>query len=265
MANTYASLLIPAFKYYTYLVTISSTNNQLTFRDDATTDITVTIPSGTYAYSGLAYQIRKAMQAATTGGAAIYTARYRVDTRLFYFASDLSGGATAFQIRYGGTSDICPTIGITGHKTGASAYDGDTAIPSLTTLTFTKNIRSPKVRRSEAREDLILDNGSSESSHFGAQKVVSFYVEHESVATIVGLYDMLEASAGRGQAVRFYPDSTNVADWVDVVFTDRDFDLPEESDLGMYRNYGFSFTLREYAGNTGTLNFRSFLDRRPNS
>lgn len=262
MANAYASLLVPMFKYYTYLVVVSPANNIFTFRDGAVTDIPVTIPSGTYTRSGLAYQIRKAMQAA---GVAIYTVRYRVNTRIMYFASDLSGGASAFQIRVGGTADICATLGVTANKTGASSYDGDAAAPDLTTLTFTKNIRSPKVRRSEAREDLILDNGSSESSHFGAQKVVSFYVEHESVATIVGLYDMIEASAGRGQAVRFYPDSANAADWVDVIFTDRDFDLPEESDLGMYRFYGFSFTLREYAGNTGTLNFRSFLDRRPNS
>lgn len=264
MANAYASLLIPLFKYYTYLVTIASSNNQFTFRDSPSTDITVTIPSGEYTYAALAYQIRKAMQA-VGGGVAIYTVRYRQGTRLFYFASDLSGGATAFQIRQGGANDICATLGITGHKTGASSYDADAAVPALSTLTFTQRIRLPRVRRSEAREDLVLDSGRSESSSFGATNMLTFYVEHESVAVIQGMYDMLVAAGGRGQAVRFYPDSTNTTDYVDVVFTDRDFELPEESDLSFYRHYTFNFALRQAVPNTGTLDFRSILDRRPNS
>lgn len=265
MANAYASVQIPMFKYFTYLVTVDSSNNTFVFRDDGATDITCTIPSGEYTWTGLAYQIRKQMRAST--GVAVYTVRYRVNTRIWYFASDLSGGAVSFQIRTGHANDIAATLGITGNKTGASSYDGDSAVPGLTTLTFTQKARLPRVRRSEAREDLVLDSGASESSSFGATVGLTFYVEHESVATIVALYDMLVAAAGRGQAVRYYPDSTNTTDYVDVFFTDRDFDLPEESDLGMYRYYGFSFTLREVpvASQTGTLNFRSFLDRRPNS
>lgn len=264
MANAYASVQIPMFKYHTYLVTVDSSNNTFVFRDDGATDITCTIPSGEYTYAGLAYQIRKQMRAL---GVSSYTVRYRVNTRVFYFASDLSGGAASFQIRTGHANDIAATLGVTANKTGASAYDGDSAVPSLSTVTCTQKARLPRVRRSEAREDLVLDGGASESSSFGATVGLTFYVEHESVATIVALYDMLVAAAGRGQAVRYYPDSTNTTDYVDVVFTDRDFDLPEESDLGMYRFYGFSFTLREVpvASQTGTLNFRSFLDRRPNS
>ncbi len=266
MANAYAYVRIPAFRYYDTYATVSSSNDQLTFRDVAAgPDITVTLASGEYTRAGLAYEAKKKMSASGTGGAAVYTIRYRPNTRLYNFTSDLSGGASAFQIRVGGANDASALFGFTAHKTGAATYDSDTTVPALTTLTLTQQIRGPKISQRFAREDLILDSGASESSMGGIAYALSFYVENESVASIQGIYDMLRGAAGRGQSVRLYPDSTNTTDYVDVVFTPRDFDLPEKSDVGMYRHYDFACDLREAVPNTGTLNFRSLLDRRPNS
>ena len=64
MANSYASVLIPMWKYYALTTTVTTANDQLTFRDSAGVDITVTLASGTYTFTGLAYEAKKKMAAA---------------------------------------------------------------------------------------------------------------------------------------------------------------------------------------------------------
>jgi len=262
-ALTYQSILKPRFKYYSRYVTITaSTNDVLTFREASGINLTATITAGRYTYGGLAWKIKQAMDAV---GAATYTVRYSYRTGKYTLTSDLSGGATVFELITGVSNEIMATIGFTATVNGASSYTSDTQVPSLTTVTFTYPLRGPLVRRSCEREDLVLAGGRSESINYGTQKFYSFRVEYETPTVILALYTMLEEIGERGGVVQFYPDSTDTTNYVDVQFTDRDFDLPEMTAESLYRKYSFSFNLREASPNTGTLDFSSLLDRRPNS
>jgi len=106
--------------------TVTSTNKTIIFRDDITTDKTATIAEGNYATIALFMTAVDTALEAT--GAANYTVTQNVSTGKFVITSDLSGGATAFQLRW--LDVLCTAYDILGfsnaaHDTGATTYTSD--------------------------------------------------------------------------------------------------------------------------------------------
>lgn len=252
-------VLIPAFKYTSQKVTIGATNNKITFREQAGVDIVGTVASGSFSYGQLAAEVRKAMVAA--GAVAAYTWRYSYSTQKYTTTSDLTGGATIYSVMTGGANDIAATLGITSNKTGATSYTSDAAVPSLTTLTLTRNIRGPRLVPIVERADEVLETGVSESLVTGDIDTYSFRLEYETVASALGFYDMWKNAASRGAVIQFYPNSTNMSNWVDVVFVDKQVDIRDMSDQGAYQLFLINFNVRGANPNTGNLTTRDLINR----
>lgn len=104
---------------------VTSSNNVIRFRDSASTDIDATIAVGEYtSHSSFMSAVDAALEAA---GAANYTVTQNSYYK-FVITSDLSGGATAFQLR---TADAAFTAAsllgfdTASNLTGASTYTAD--------------------------------------------------------------------------------------------------------------------------------------------
>jgi len=261
MTQAFASILIPRFKYFPHLVTISlGVNDTVTFRETTAVGSTALIAPGTYNYGDLAYQVKKALDSA---GASTYIVRYSFTTRKFTITSDLSGGDGIFELVVGGAGDALPTLGFTATVTGAAQYTSGTAVPSLTTIDFSTVLRFPRVRRVVDRESLTLENGRTETVSFGGIYEVSFLVEYESPAVGRAWALMVEELAEFGDSAQFYPDNTDTTNYLDVTFSDAQFDYREMLEESLYRLYSFAIAMRIAVPNSGTLDGRSLLDRRP--
>jgi hypothetical protein len=263
MSLDFQSVLIPLFKYYKRRIVIDATNNEIGFRETtAGSLLTASVTQGTYTYGELAYEIKVAMQIA---GDSVYTVRYDYTTRKYVLTSDGTGGGNDFELDVGAaSSDLLPELGFAADQTGALAYTS-TAVPAQTTLTFSENLRSPRVTRSVNREDLTLRSGRTESISLGGIDTYEFSVEYETPAVALAFYDMVLDSAEYGSTIEFYPDSTDTTNYVDVTFPDTTFSPREMTDEGLYRLYSWSIRLQQKIPNTGTLDMRSMLDRRPSS
>jgi hypothetical protein len=105
---------------------ISSANNTIIFRDDTSVDKTATITAGTYTSdTTFLAAIDTALEAA---GAANYTVTRDTTTNRIKITSDLSGGATAFQLRCadgGFTAASILGFSTASHLTGAATYTAD--------------------------------------------------------------------------------------------------------------------------------------------
>ena len=104
---------------------VTSSNNVIRFRDNGSTDLDATIAVGTYATHALFMAaVDAALEAA---GAANYTITQNSNLK-FVITSDLSGGATSFQLR---TADAAFTAAsllgfdTSSNLTGASTYTAD--------------------------------------------------------------------------------------------------------------------------------------------
>jgi len=261
---TNASVLIPQFKYYARTFTIADgDNDEIGFKEDSAGSVlTATVAAGTYVYGELAYQVKKALEAA---GDSTYTVRYDYSAREFTLTSDGSGGAGDFEldVASAGLDDLLPALGFAADQTGALTYTGS-AVPSQTTMTFTKELRFPRVRRRPDRDTLELENGRNEVTLFGSSETITAFVEDETPAVAQAYYDLVTEAAEHGAVVEFYPDSTS-ADYAEVQFLGDDFSPEEQIGEGLYRHYRISFNLRISPTNAGTLTARDFLDRRPSS
>lgn len=262
---TNASVLIPQFKYYARTITIADgSNDEIGFKEDSAGSVlTATVAAGTYTYGELAYQVKKALEAA---GDSTYTVRYTLSTRKFTITSDGTGDAGDFEldVASAGLDDLLPSLGFTSDGTGALTYTSDTAVPSQTTLTFTKNARFPRMTRRVDRDSLDLESGRREVTWFGAADEISFFVEDESVATAQGWWDLITEAGEHGATLEFYPDST-VASYVECQLLGDDFAPEEQVTEGLYRLYRIAITLRVTGDNAGSINARGMLDRRPSS
>lgn len=262
--STYASVLIPRFEYYSRQVTITEdSNDEILFRESVGVDLTATITAGTYTWGALSYQVKVAMEAV---GASTYTVRYSYSDRKYTIQSDGTGGGGLLQLDVGGaTYDALPTLGFSVDTSGFLVYTSDTAVPSLSTLDFTQVLKRPRTVREVTREDLILETGRVESVSFGGIDTYSFTVEWETPAVAQAYYDMVTDVAEHGGSVQFYPDKTATTEYADVTFVDSEFDFREQTDQLLYRHYAFSIGLRLAYPQTGTLDLRALIDRRPSS
>ncbi len=108
---------------------ITSSNNKIVFRDDVTTNITATIATGVYtSISTFLAAVDTALEAV---GAAAYTVSQDGTTGKIKLLSDLSGGATAFQLRT--THADFTAASILGYDTsidhtGAASYIADALV-----------------------------------------------------------------------------------------------------------------------------------------
>lgn len=263
MSLNFQSILIPMFKYYPRRITIDATNNKIGFWETSGGNtLTAVLTLGSYSYGALAYEIKNAMQIA---GESVYTVRYDYTTRKFTFTSDGTGGLGYFSLDVGSVNnDLLPSLGFAADQTGALAYTG-TAVPALSTLTFSENLRAPRVTRTVNREDLTLRSGRTESMSLGGVSEFEFSVEYETAAVALAFMDMVLDSAEYGATCQFYPDSTDTTNYVDVTFPGKSWAPREMVDEGLYRLYAWSIRLREKIPNTGTLEMRSLIDRRPSS
>ncbi len=104
---------------------VTSSNNTIIFRDDAVTNITATIATGEYTTTAAFMSaVDSALEAV---GAANYTVTQSSGLR-FVITSDLSGGATAFQLRTSHASFTAESLlGFDNSvdKTGAASYSSD--------------------------------------------------------------------------------------------------------------------------------------------
>lgn len=260
MPAAYASVGVPAFGWYPETVAIGAANNALTFRegDGANPTRTATIDSGTWSYGELAYRVGKALEAA---GVSDYDVRYSYSARTFTLTSTLGGGATQLEVTGGSAA---AALGFaTPSAAGAASISSGTTVPALTVVTFTRPIRFPAVRRSVEREEVRLDNGRSEIVSFGDAAFYSFRVERETVAVAQAFHDLCVEAGLRGAVIRCYPDSTDLTAWFDAQFTEREVEISEEAGAGLYRRYAIGVSLRIAAGNTGTIDARALIDRRP--
>lgn len=104
---------------------VTSSNNQIVFRDDTTTNITASIAVGEYTSTS------SFMAAVDAALEAVGAANYTVTQNAFYkfvITSDLSGGATAFQLRCSHASFTAESLlGFDNATdlTGASSYTAD--------------------------------------------------------------------------------------------------------------------------------------------
>lgn len=263
MSLDFQSVLIPMFKYYPRRIVIDASNNEIGFRETtAGSLLTAVLTEGTYTYGGLAYEIKVALQ---LQGDSVYTVRYDYTTRKYTLTSDGSGGGNDFELDVGAASaDLLPSIGFAADQTGALAYTSS-AVPSLSTLTFSENLRAPRVTRTVNREDLALRSGRTESISLGGVSEYEFSVEYETAAVALAFMDMVLDSAEYGATIQFFPDSTDTTNYVDVVFPGKTWAPREMVDEGLYRLYAWQVRLREKIPNTGTLEMRSLIDRRPSS
>lgn len=105
---------------------VTSSNNKIIFRDDASTNIEATITVGEYtSLSSFLTAVDSALEAV---GVASYTISQDTTTGKIKFASDLSGGATAFQLittDAGFTAADLLGFDTTANLTGASNYVAD--------------------------------------------------------------------------------------------------------------------------------------------
>lgn len=256
----FASVLIPRFRYYSRKATITvSVNDRITFRETTGVDIVATLAPGKYTWQGLAYALKRALEAE---GASAYTARYRYSNRTLTLTSDGAGGGGICELRVGGARDILPTLGFTATATGALAYTSDTPTPAITTLDYSTEIRAPQCRLSLDREDMLTESGRSEMITLGEAEEYVFSVEMETPAVALGWRDLVADAAEQGEPVRFFPDSL-VADYVEVDVMDRTVDLGDMSVEGVYRAYRWTITLRQHVPNAGALDMRALIDRRP--
>ena len=103
---------------------VTSSNNTLIFRDvSGGSDKTATIAVGEYSTANFLLAIDAALEAA---GSANYTVSQNSNLK-FVIASDLSGGATHFELRFAHASNTCESLlGFDSiNYTGASSYTAD--------------------------------------------------------------------------------------------------------------------------------------------
>ncbi len=102
---------------------IVSGENTITFRDSTVTDIVATITPGEYTTTAaFMTAVDTALEAV---GAANYTVTQNSNYK-FVITSDLSGGATAFQLRWASSTDMADIMGFEAvNLTGASTYTAD--------------------------------------------------------------------------------------------------------------------------------------------
>ena len=104
---------------------VTSSNNTLVFREaSGGPDLTATITEGEYNETGLLMLEIKAQMEAV--GVATYTVFQNDDLKI-QIASNLGGGATAFELKFDSGSNTCESLlGFSNiHYTGASNYSGD--------------------------------------------------------------------------------------------------------------------------------------------
>lgn len=104
---------------------VTSSNNQIVFRDDASTNITATITTGEYTTTAaFMTAVDSALEAV---GVANYTVTQNSNFK-FVITSDLSGGATAFKLittHASFTAENLLGLDNSADKTGASTYTAD--------------------------------------------------------------------------------------------------------------------------------------------
>lgn len=255
----YASVLIPLFKYYSELITVGSTNNTITFGEGGSA-LTATVASGTWSWGELAWKVKVALEAAGTG---TYTVTYTHSARKFTIAKSTG----TFTLDVGGNAnDLLDDMGFTSDKAGALTYTSDTSVPAQTTLTCTQRARGPQLESDATREDTDIESGRRESTFYGEVERYTFRLEFESVAVAQGIYDMWRGAGRYGNAIDFYPDSTDTTNFVTVLWDAKSHGLREMTDRGLFRLYEVEFRLRiKNPTGSSTIKGRDFLDRRPSS
>lgn len=251
----YVSALNPVFKYYAERVTISSTNNTITFGEGGGA-LTGTVASGNWSWGELAWKVKVALEAA---GAGTYTVTYSHTTRKFTITKD-SG---TFTLDYDGANNVIDDMGFTGDKSGALTYTSDTAVPAQTTLTLTQRIKEPEVIPIADRQVTRLSSGRRETTLHGVQARYRFRIEFETVASAQGLYDFWANCAAFGNSFEFYPDSTDLTQFFEAYWDAEQFPVRRSQ---VYRLYEVDMDLEIKApegSSTITTAARALLDRRP--
>lgn len=259
-ASGYATPKIPVFRFYSELLTVGSTNNTITFGEGGGA-LTATVESGTWSYGGdLPYKIKVALEAA---GAGTYTVSYSHATRKFTIVKD-SG---TFTLDAGGNSnDFLDDIGFTSDASGALTYTSDTAVPSQTTLTCTTSVKGPQYEDETRREDFDTDAGIRTSAFHGDVERYTFRLEHETVAVAQGFFDMWHRAGKYGLAIDYYPDSTDLTNFVTVFWDAKTFRPREMTAENLYRLYAIDIPLRfKKPAGSSTHVPKDFIDRRPSS
>ena len=81
-----------------------------------------------------------------------------------------------------------------------------------------------------------------------------------------GLYDMFASCAAFGNAIDFYPDSTDATNYVTVFWDTRAFRPRELTDRNLYRIWEIDINLLvKVPAGAGTITLRGLIDRRPTS
>jgi hypothetical protein len=267
------SVTNPEFRYYSETVTIDSTNNILQFEEVDTVNLTATLASGTYFWAELAYEIKRALEAASTGPAT-YTVSYSHSTRKYTIVSDRGAADTLiFDIETSGVSNTgWPTLGFTANSSGtvvatSVTQTSDTAVPSQTTLSMTASIqcrvKRPQQRNTSALEVTMFESGRRASTYHGDVDRLTFTMECLSVTDIQGLRDLWDQAGKFGNAIDFYPDETNNTDYVTVYWDATEFPPVEMTDRNLYRLYAIEMPLLLKKPAGGTLTARDLLDRGP--
>jgi hypothetical protein len=267
------SILNPEFRYYSETVTIDATNNILQFEEVNTVNLTATLTSGTYFWAELAYEIKRALEAASTGPAT-YTVSYSHSTRKYTIVSDRGAADTLiFDIETSGVSNTgWPTLGFTGDTSGTVAATSvtqlsDTAVPSQTTFSMTASVwtrvRRPQQRNTSALEVTMLESGRRASTYHGDIDRLTFAFECLTVTDIQGLRDLWDKAGKFGNAIDFYPDETNNTDYVTVYWDATEFPPVEMTASKLYRLYALEMTLHFKVPAAGTVTARGLLDRGP--
>ena len=259
MAVGSVSALLPKFTFRNRLIVIATTNDVITFTEGAG-NLTATIENGTWTYGELAWKIKVALEVA---GAGTYTVSYSQSARTFTLTKSVGGGT--FTLDVGVTADdLLPTIGFASDQTGALTYTG-TAVPGLTTVTCTQRIRGLQIDSQSNLDVTRADNGRRESAMYGRMDRITFRLEHESVAVNEALIEMWLGSAVYGDAISFYPDSTDGTNYVDVYWDAPKWSGREMTGRGLYRLHEYDFVLEIAVPAVGTYVIADFADRRPSS
>lgn len=263
----YASVLEPVFKYYSATLTVSATNNTITFGEGGA-DLTATVASGTWRWGDeLCAKIKRALDAASdvAGNNSTFTVTYDHTTRKF----TISKASGTFTLNHGGSAnDLLDDIGFTGDKSGALTYTSDVAVPGQTTLTCTKRVRMPQVEAEVTREDTEHESGRKESVYQGEVVRYPFRLEFESVATAQGFWDMWDSCAKYGNEIEFYPDAADTTAYAIGYWDTKRPVIRELTDKSLFRLFDIEFPFRfkmPAPFGDSTLKPRDFFDRRPTS
>jgi len=246
------SLPTPKIVYFPKLINIvAGSNDKLDFSEqNAGGALVATLTAGEYKPQDLALHIEEKMNDA---GNSNYTVTYNLsgaNVNKFTIVSDGTGGNGVFRLTWQTGSNSATTVGddlgftTSSDDTGALTYTSDNVAPASTTLTFSEEVRSPKLRITKDASSVLSEAGDLQSRNKKRQTFFSFIISFEDNINIENWLDFIEQSAMEGGQFDYFPDGSG-SDFYNFTFVGKTFKPEEMLRVKLFQKFSFTIACRE--------------------